>query len=130
MHENALPIVGTMASESQRRRTAWLKTGCNAFDSKKPMSKPISFFTEQDILRYIKEFDIPIAGCYGEIIKDKKGKFRCTGESRSGCCLCPVGVHLQKENKFIRLQKTHPELWEKGVRLGLPEVLDFVGVKY
>jgi len=38
------PIVGTMASESERRMQAWLKTGCNAFDSKMPVSKPMSFF--------------------------------------------------------------------------------------
>ena len=50
------PIVGTMADESQRRKEAWLKTGCNAFDSDVKTSQPMSFWTEQDVLRYIKLF--------------------------------------------------------------------------
>ena len=129
-HGKALPIVGVMAAESVRRKTAWLKTGCNAFESRKPMSKPLSFWTEQDILRYIKEFNIKIADCYGDIVEDKKGRLHTTGESRTGCILCPVGCHLDKENKFVRLQKTHPEIWERGVRLGLTDVLDYVGVSY
>lgn len=129
-HNKALPIVGTMAEESRRRREAWLKTGCNAFDSKKPISKPMSFWTEQDVLQYIKLIGIPIASCYGEIVENKNGRLRTTGESRTGCCLCPVGCHLGKENRFMRMQKTHPELWEKAVKLGLPELLDYVGVDY
>ena len=38
-------IIGTFAAESERRRQAWLKTGCNAFDTKRPASKPMSFWT-------------------------------------------------------------------------------------
>ena len=37
------PITAIMASESKKRETAWLMTGCNAFDGKRPMSKPMSF---------------------------------------------------------------------------------------
>ena len=47
-------IIGTMAWESQNRRTAWLRHGCNAFESNRPTSQPLSFWTEQDILHYIK----------------------------------------------------------------------------
>jgi hypothetical protein len=39
------PIIGTLAGESRRRRTRWLLTGCNAFDAKKQVSKPLSFWT-------------------------------------------------------------------------------------
>lgn len=49
------PIIGTMAAESKQRLDGWLKTGCNAFGGDRPMSKPISFWTEQDILRYLIE---------------------------------------------------------------------------
>lgn len=49
------PILATMAVESMLRESAWLKNGCNAFDSKKPQSAPMSFWTEQDILQYIKQ---------------------------------------------------------------------------
>lgn len=53
------PIVATMACESQNRRTAWLRHGCNAFESKRPISQPMSFWTEQDVLEYIKIFMQP-----------------------------------------------------------------------
>lgn len=49
------PIIGTMASESRLRYTKWLQNGCNAFESKRPKSQPMSFWTEQDVLHYIKK---------------------------------------------------------------------------
>ena len=50
-----VPITAQMASESKLRTQSWLQNGCNAFDSKNPMSNPMSFWTEQDVLLYIKE---------------------------------------------------------------------------
>jgi 3'-phosphoadenosine 5'-phosphosulfate sulfotransferase (PAPS reductase)/FAD synthetase len=38
------PIVGTMASDSRLRGTNYLKNGCNAFETKRPMSAPIAFW--------------------------------------------------------------------------------------
>ena len=58
------PIVGMMAVESERRRQAWLQTGCNSFDSKRPVSKPMSFWTNNDVLRYIRDYKIQIASVY------------------------------------------------------------------
>ena len=63
------PIVATMTEESRLREAAWIKTGCNAFDAKRPISKPMSFWTEQDVLHYIKEYNVPICSIYGDIIK-------------------------------------------------------------
>jgi 3'-phosphoadenosine 5'-phosphosulfate sulfotransferase (PAPS reductase)/FAD synthetase len=124
-------IVGTLAAESNRRLHAWLHTGCNAFDVKRPVSKPLSFFLEQEILRYLKEFNIPYASVYGDIVQDKKGRLRTTGETRTGCCLCPIGCHLDKVNRFQRLAVTHPKLHDYAINtLGLGKVLDYVGVKY
>ncbi len=48
------PIIATLAEESKLRLQKWLKHGCNAFDLKRPMSTPISFWTENDILEYDK----------------------------------------------------------------------------
>ncbi len=45
-----LPIVATMAEESNLRLQKWLKPGCNAFDLKRPMSAPMSFWSENDVL--------------------------------------------------------------------------------
>ena len=49
------PIIATMATESVMRTQKWLQEGCNAFDVTRPNSKPMSFWTEQDVLLYIKE---------------------------------------------------------------------------
>lgn len=130
------PIVGTMASESQNRRTSWLRHGCNSFDSVRPISQPMSFWTEQDVLEYISLTGISYAPVYGEIIKDKFGKYHTTKCDRTGCVFCGFGCHLEKEpNRFQRLKETHPKLWEYCMRnwnsggLGMKSVLEYIGVK-
>ena len=47
-----IPIVGIMASESFRRQSGFLQTGCNGFNKKEPSSKPLSFWNKQNILEY------------------------------------------------------------------------------
>lgn len=89
------PIIGTRASESAMRQTIWLRTGCNAFNSKRPISTPIAFWTEQDILAYLKQFSIPYADVYGDIVEENN-KLKTTGLSRTGCMFCMFGVHLEK----------------------------------
>lgn len=85
-------IVATMAEESQLRLSAWIKTGCNAFEH--GISKPMSFWTEQDVLRYIKEYNIPIASIYGDVVyKARDGNtyenLLCdTGNSKLCTTLC------------------------------------------
>lgn len=59
------PIIATMASESVVRTQKWLQNGCNAFNVPRPHSKPMSFWTEQDVLLYIKENNLPICSVYG-----------------------------------------------------------------
>ena len=129
------PIVATMACESSLRKTEWLKHGCNAFDSKRPISQPISFWTEQDVLRYIKEYDLSYAPVYGDIVEDQNGRLRTTKCDRTGCVFCGFGCHLEKEpNRFQRLKETHPKLWQYCMKpwdsggLGMREVLEFIGV--
>ena len=130
------PVVGTMACESNMRKNVWKKNGCNAFDSKRPISQPLSFWTEQDVLQYISKFNIPIASVYGDIKQDEKGEYYTTGCSRTGCVFCAYGAHLEKEpNRFQRLKQTHPKLWEYCMKswskggLGMKEVLEYIGVK-
>ena len=89
-----MPFVGTMADESLLRKSQWLKSGCNSFNGK-ASSKPLSFWTEQDVLRYILDHDLRIASVYGEIIPDGEheqiqmlhnyeGRLICTGAQRTG----------------------------------------------
>jgi 3'-phosphoadenosine 5'-phosphosulfate sulfotransferase (PAPS reductase)/FAD synthetase len=126
-----VPIVGTLASESRRRRGAWLQTGCNSFSKKKPISKPLSFWTHNDILHFLLDYRIPYASVYGEIIEGKNGMLTTTGEKRTGCSLCLVGCHLDKTNKYQRLKRTHPDIWNFGMNsLGMGEFLDFIGIDY
>ena len=127
------PIIGTMASESMQRRSAWLKNGCNAFNANKPSSQPLSFWTEQDIFQYIKKYNVPICSVYGDIVpvpedveqiegqmsiyetlEEYEGcKLQTTGCNRTGCIFCMFGCHLEKEpNRFQRLKETHPRQYE------------------
>lgn len=78
------PIIGTQASESKMRESAYLQTGCNNFKGGK--CQPLGFWTEQDILEYIYKFNLEIASVYGEVILED-GKYRTTGESRTGYCI-------------------------------------------
>ena len=48
------PMTAQMATESRLRTQQWLKNGCNGFDMKSPISNPMSFWTEQDVLTYIR----------------------------------------------------------------------------
>ena len=130
------PIIATMAYESNTRRIAWLKSGCNAYDSKHPKSQPMSFWTEQDVLQYIKENNLSYASVYGDIVEDENGKLKTTGCNRTGCVFCAFGCHLEKEpNRFQRLKQTHPKLWEYCMKdwdsggLGMKNVLDYINVK-
>lgn len=127
-------INGTMAHESKIRYQAWIRTGCNGFDAKEPTSKPLSFWTEQDILHYIKKYDVPYASVYGDIVVDDRSedalegqvnlidylecheetdRLKTTGCNRTGCIFCMFGCHLEKEpNRFQRLKQTHPRQYE------------------
>lgn len=134
-----VPIIGTMASESLNRKTAWIKNGCNAFEAKRPTSQPLSFWTEQDILHYIKKYNVPYCSVYGEIqIKqnteeqpgqinlfdylgcyDSEDVLETTGCDRTGCIFCMFGCHLDKEpNRFQRLKETHPRQYEYCINGG------------
>ena len=130
------PIIATMACESVMRQTQWLKTGCNAFDSARKISTPLAFWTDQDILLYLRTYAVPYCPIYGEIV-DENGKLKTTGVSRTGCMFCMFGAHLEKEpNRFQRMKITHPKIHDYCMKpmadggLGLAKVLDFIGVKH
>ena len=133
---HSYPYIGMLAEESLIRKQAWQRNGCNAFEGKNPSSNPMSFWTEQDVLRYIKERNLPIASVYGEIVEDAEtGKLRTTGAERTGCVFCMFGVHLDRSpNRFERLKKTHPQLWEYCMKpwdqggLGLKAVCDYCDI--
>ena len=125
-----MPIVGTLAEESSLRMTHYLKEGCNAFDSKRPKSTPLGFWTNQDILQYIKENNIKIPTVYGEIVEDN-GLLKTTGCDRTGCIYCAYGCHLEAENRCLRLEQTHPKMHKYIINtLGFGEVLDYMNIPH
>lgn len=119
-------ITAQTAEESRLREQKWIKNGCNGFNMKNPISNPMSFWTEQDILQYIKQNNLPIASVYGDIVYGEKNgeqyyslicdcgsKLCTTGCDRTGCIFCGFGTHLEKgENRFQRLKRTHPRQYE------------------
>lgn len=126
------PFIATMAAESNLRKQEYIKKGCNSFESKRPASTPLGFWTEQDILQYLVENNLPYCSVYGEIKQDKNGKYYTTGAKRTGCMFCMFGVHNEKSpNKFELMRETHPKLHDYCInKLGCGRVLDFIGVKY
>ena len=130
-------IIGTMATEGRLRQQRWLRYGCNAFaDKRRPTSNPLSFWTEQDILEYLRRFNIPYASVYGEIVDTEKG-LKTTGCTRTGCMFCMLGAQCDPSpNRFQQMQKTHPRQYAYCMKpveeggLGLREVLEYLNIPY
>jgi 3'-phosphoadenosine 5'-phosphosulfate sulfotransferase (PAPS reductase)/FAD synthetase len=120
-------MTGEMASDSRRRKTMYLMCGCNAFNSKRPKSMPLGFWTEQDVLRYA----VPYSPIYGDIV-EVDGSLHCTGPKSTGCMFCMFGVHFERgENRFMRMQYTHPKMWDYCIhKLWCGKVLNYIGVPY
>ena len=147
-----VPMTAEQARESQQREQQWMNHGCNGFDLKHPKSTPMAFWTENDVLQYIKENGIQIASVYGDIVADTRNenvaygqmriedflggecKLRTTGCTRTGCMFCGYGCHLEKpgEGRFLRMKHTHPKLYEYIMKpwsdggLGYKEVIDWI----
>lgn len=131
------PIIGTMAAESLLRRNSWLRFGCNIVDSREPRSRPLSFWTEQDILKYLVITNIPYASVYGDIVEEDQmtmlePRYTTTGAKRTGCMFCMFGAHLEERpNRFEQMKETHPKQYDYCInKLGCGEVLDYIGAPY
>lgn len=149
-----MPITAQMASESRLRMQKWLENGCNAFESKNPISNPMSFWTEQDVLQYIKEHDIRICSVYGDIVPDMSRecdgqisiwdmglmedcrKLCTTGVGRTGCMFCLFGIAQEESpNRFERMKVTHPKMYEWIMKpvdqggLGYKALIDWINEK-
>ena len=145
------PITAQMASESRLRTQKWLENGCNGFNLKIPTSNPMSFWTEQDVLLYIKLNHLPICSVYGDVVIDYDAEgnvegqmdmselsadyglfdtgnrpLKTTGCDRTGCTLCGFGCHLEKpgEGRFERVKETHPGMYK------LLDVVENNGITY
>ena len=148
---NRVPITGETAEESVLRTSNWLRHGCNAYDTKTPVSKPLSFWTEQDILKYIYIKNLKIASVYGKVIEykkntdfdnqigfedlnliDKSVKYKTTGCQRTGCMFCGFGCHIRNDERFLKMKETHPKQYDFIMKakedggLNYKEVIDWL----
>lgn len=124
-------IIGMLAEEGFLRSQQWIRYGCNAFETKRQTSNPLSFWTNNDILTYIHTCSLPIASVYGDIIIDdireiegqtnihdllndyRECKFCTTGCERTGCMFCLFGAHLEKTTgRLERMKLTHPKQYD------------------
>ena len=92
----------------------------------------MSFWTKQDVLQYIRKYDIKVADCYGEVIpvdknnnqtfEEIKDHYMFNGVQRTGCIFCMFGCHLDTLkggiNRFAFLQQRNPELFDYCMRGG------------
>ena len=115
------PITAQLASESKLRTVMWLNHTCNGFDMKSPMSNPMAFWTDNDVLEYIKENNLKIASVYGDVVEEGvvagqmsfddvfnqedlgmfdigKRYYKTTGCKRTGCFACGFGLHRENED--------------------------------
>ena len=121
------PMTGEQATESRQREQKWIENGCNGFYLKEPKSTPMSFWTEQDVLKYIRTRKLPICSVYGEVVIDHEAMgelegqsflfetgnepLKTTGCERTGCMLCGFGCHMKDDTRFLRLKETHPKMY-------------------
>lgn len=124
-------ITAQMAEESMLRKAVWMKNGCNGFNMKNPISNPMSFWKEQDVLQYIKQNNIRICSVYGDIVPfypseefekqigfddlgvtDSTPLLKTTKCQRTGCMFCGYGCHLNNDKRFVNMKLTHPKQYE------------------
>ena len=109
-------LLGILASESYQREKDWLEYGCNVFYKKKDnQSRPLSFWTEDDILEYINKYNVKISSLYAK------------GYTRNGCMFCGFGVHLEPndKNRYQRLKETHPRQYSYFIKHFGSIIVDF-----
>lgn len=111
------PMMGNMAAESNLRATTSARYSCNAYECKRPTSKPLTYWTQEDVKEYIRIAGIPYSSIYD------------MGYDRTGCMFCLYGVHLNNPNKIQVLSQTHPKQWDFIInKMGAGAVLDYIKV--
>ena len=112
------PYIGVLAEESRTREKNWIKNGCNVFEGTTIASMPLSFWTESDVLEYLKINNIKINDVYGNILQDGNN-FYCSKYKRTGCIYCAFGAHMEESpNRFELLKQTHPHVYDYCINGG------------
>ena len=113
------PMLGNMAEESSLRATTANRYSCNAYECNAPKSKPLTYWTQEDVKKYIRIYNVPYSKIYD------------MGYDRTGCMFCLFGLHMNHPNKIQILADTHPKYWKFIIEdMGAGEVLDFMKIPY
>lgn len=115
------PFMGMMTADSVTRAENIKQ--CNSFDIENPNSNPMLFWSKGDSFAYNLIEDIPYSKIYD------------MGYDKTGCTFCLFGLKQEREstgsNRFQKMRKTHPKYYKINMeKLGLKEVLDFIGEPY
>lgn len=114
------PIIGTRIQESQERKNAWKKTGCNSYNisGTKGVSRPLSLWTDENVDRYVNENDVRLSRIYTQY-----------EAKRTGCVCCPYGAHLEKNSRFELLKSLEPARYQHFMETPLRTILLASGVR-
>lgn len=147
-----MPMTAQMACESKLRTTQWLQHGCNGFELKNPISNPMAFWLEQDVLLYAKIFNLSLCPLYGDIVgnndqinynynnldicvlEEDYPELKTTGYKRTGCMFCGFGCQLEppEDSRFTLMAKTHPKQYNYIMRpideggLNYKQIIDWI----
>jgi len=118
-------MTGEMTGESVLRKTADVRNNgeCNAYDAKRPKSRPLSKWVHSDILQYIEENDVAVSDIYS------------MGYDQTGCAWCAFGLfhpsNLKSgKSKFKLMKKTHPKIYRYAIyKMGLLKPILYICVK-
>lgn len=108
------PIVGTRIEESEGRKTAWKKSGCNTYsiDYTHGVSKPISLWRDHDVDQFVKQENIALSEIYTQY-----------QQKRTGCVICPYGAQSKEDTRFDLLRKLEPKRYEYFMTTPLKRIL-------
>jgi len=117
------PMLGIMGKDSNSRMRDIRMNGCNVYDKKAPMSRPLALWDSADIFSYIINNELDLAEVYYQ------------GYDHTGCIFCMFGLQQEQQNtgtnRFQKMKMTHPKLYNYCInKLGAREVLDFMEMLY
>lgn len=113
------PIIGTRIQESEQRKSAWKKSGCNSYtkDYKHGVSRPISLWKDNDVNQYVSDNNVELSTIYTQY-----------EAKRTGCKICPYGAQIDG-SRFDLLKKLEPKVYDHFIyRTNLGHILMISGV--
>jgi 3'-phosphoadenosine 5'-phosphosulfate sulfotransferase (PAPS reductase)/FAD synthetase len=109
------PLIGVMAEESSLRIQSYNKYGCILNNQNKKQCRPIMFWTENDIWKYIKINNISYSKIYDN------------GMPRTGCMFCLFGIQNKNDNRLVYLETNHKKIYNYLLdKLNYKNILNFL----